>query len=267
MLLIALLACSGTKDAATTDDSAVDSASPSDSADSGADTEPLPPDCTGIQDLGDGKFFLEVEGASFWVLVPAEAPDCAPVFLFGHGGSSPGGTDNQGHWRDTGTGLAALAPTAGFILVVPFLENSPMTEHAWQESDAELLDAMVEEVASRWDIDRNRVLFAGTSAGGHMASYYGLYRPQVPKAIAVLSAGLGGYFDYPETEPEPLLPFYVAHDPDDEIVPYSYSEHLVEQLELHGHEYVFEQLDLGENGHFANEAAWAGVVGWWMEWG
>ncbi|MCB9746006.1 MAG: hypothetical protein H6740_25750 [Alphaproteobacteria bacterium] len=263
MLILALLACSGSKD-----DVPVDSLPAVDSEDSAAldDTGEAPhvPDCSLGEGLDAGSYFLEAEGASFWVLVPIEAGDCAPVFLYGHGGTSPGGVDNMGNWRDAGTGLAALAPTAGFVLVVPFLEDAPMTEHVWDESAAGVMDAMVAEVSSRFDVDRNKVLFAGTSAGGHMAAYYGLYQPEVPTSIAVLSAGLGGYFDYPETEPSVKRPFYVGHDPDDEIVPYSYSENLAAELEAHGHRYVFEDLDLEGNGHFANEGAWARVVGWWL---
>ena len=214
-----------------------------------------------------GGEFLTVSGVSTWLYVPEVVLPCAPLILLGHGGSSPGGTlpDGSGMWNDQlGTGLPARAADQGFALMVPYLEDAQHVQHQWSTAEIPQLDAMIDEAASLLDIDRNRVLFAGQSAGGHMAAYYGLYEPGNAPQIAVISAGLGGYFDYPSVEPDPRLPFFVAHDPNDQIVPYSYSVNLASELDAHGHEYVFEDYELGGNGHGWSAALTTDLLDWWL---
>jgi predicted esterase len=257
----------GDDDATADDDDAT-----SDDDDSGAtgddDDTGDAQDCSGGSGAAVGGEFFTADGASTWLYVPAGVLPCAPLLLLGHGGSSPGGTlpDGSGMWYDQlGTDLPARADQLGFALMVPYLEDAQQVQHQWNTAEIPQLDAMIAEAASRLDIDRNRVLFAGQSAGGHMAAYYGLYEPGNAPQIAVVSAGLGGYFDYPTAEPDPKLPFFVAHDPDDQIVPYSYSENLAAELDAHGHEFVFQDYVMtGSNHHGWSQDVTTDLLEWWL---
>jgi len=253
------------------DDSAVgDDDATADDDDSGTDDDDTgddddAQDCSGGSGAAVEGEFLTVGDASTWLYVPEGVIACAPLILLGHGGSHPGGILPNGLWNDQlGTGLAGQAAQLGFALMVPYLEDAPNTEHPWNTAEVHELDEMIDAAANLLDIDRNRVLFAGQSAGGHMAAYYGLYEPGNAPQIAVISAGLGGYFDYPSTEPDPKLPFFVAHDPNDEIVPYSYSVNLTSELDAHGHEYVFDDYELGSNGHGWSAALTEDLLDWWL---
>ena len=214
------------------------------------DTEP-PMDCSGGSGWPPGGSLVDVGGGSAYIWVPKSLPPCAPLVFFGHGGSAAGGYVS-GEWLGyEGTDLPALADQLGFVLVVPGVEEGPSTTHSWSLSSDTIdwLTALVEAAWGGVDLDRDRVSFIGTSAGGHMAVYLGLYVVSPWTGIGSLSAGLGGYFDYPSPPPEPRLPFFVAHDPEDTIVSYAASEYLVEALEDHDHPVVFEDWERGPDGH------------------
>ncbi|HJN73706.1 MAG TPA: hypothetical protein QGF58_07220 [Myxococcota bacterium] len=223
------------------------------------------PDCSGGAGGGVGYDFFEADGQSYWLYVPLASTECAPLLLFGHGGNQAGSV-RDGFWMDPmGSMLPYEAEERGYVLMVPFLEDAEgPQEHGWSLELVPQMEAMIADAASRYDIDLARVTFAGTSAGGHMACYWGLYEPRGITSAVVMSAGIGGYFDYPDPEPDPKLPFVVVHDPDDEVVPYRYSEQLVEDLEEHGHEYVFHSIELGGNGHGWSPEATTLVLDSWL---
>ena len=240
------------------DDSGGDSGSGTDSGATGSD-------CSEGSGLTAGSdTFLDVDGASAWVLVPNDLPACAPLVVFGHGGSSPGGY-LDGKWKDAlRTQFDVLAGEQGYVFVVPYLEDTDQVDHQWSLEQTTELAAMVAAVAEQADVDQNRVLFAGQSAGGHMAVYLGLYDWGPFTHIAAVSSGIGAYFDYPDPPPDQKLPFFVAHDPDDEIVPYSYSEQLVSDLEANGHDHVYSDFEMGDNGHFWSEEVTTSLLGWFL---
>ena len=171
------------------------------------DTEP-PMDCSGGSGWPPGGSLVDVGGGSAYIWVPKSLPPCAPLVFFGHGGSAAGGYVS-GEWLGyEGTDLPALADQLGFVLVVPGVEEGPSTTHSWSLSSDTIdwLTALVEAAWGGVDLDRDRVSFIGTSAGGHMAVYLGLYVVSPWTGIGSLSAGLGGYFDYPSPPPEPRAP-------------------------------------------------------------
>ena len=262
-LSLSLLAACGDKedpgpDGSSTDDTGVDGGT---GGDDGGTEDP----CSGGTGLGEGDFFIEADGFSAWVLKVPGTPACAPVMLFGHGGSNVGAyVENR--WLDAlNTGLDGRVAERGYILVVPFLEDkAEITEHTWSLEQTDVIDAFVDALAEGADIDTSKVLFVGQSAGGHMAVYQGLYQPgRVTHTVAV-SSGIGAYFDYPEPEPSLKLPFFVAHDPQDEVVPYAYSEQLAADLDAHGHDYVFNDYTLGEGGHRWSPELTDALLDWWL---
>ncbi len=244
MTLLLLLAC--------TDDGSLDTSVPEDTA---GDTSTTTSDCSGGSGWATGGWILEgVSSAEYtetaFIYVPADLPACAPLVFFGHGGGNAGGYVN-GAWMDPlGTGLPELADTWGFAFIAPGVAEGGSGDHLWGDEPEVLahMDAMIEGAWGGLDLDRERLWFIGQSAGGHMAVYLGLYLAEPWTGIAVISAGLGGYFDYPEPEPALKVPFFVAHDPNDTVVDYSASEYLAEQLEAHGHAYTFDEWDLGGHG-------------------
>ena len=267
--LTAALGCDGggigdddDDDASGDDDSAADD----DDDATGDDDTTASGNCTGGGGSVPGGQFFVVQETSAWLYVPTAPVPCAPLLMFGHGGGSPGGA-LDGVWDDSfHTELPERAEQQGFVFVVPGLEEGPSIEHGWLASDTVVLDGMIDAAGALVDIDLDNVIFAGTSSGGHMAAWYGLYAPERLSHVAVLSAGLGGAgFDYPVVEPDPKLPFYVGHDPDDGIVPYSYSEDLAVALEWHDHEFLFEDLDsAGENNHGWTPDTTDAVLSWWL---
>ncbi|MCP4807764.1 MAG: hypothetical protein GY913_09515 [Proteobacteria bacterium] len=259
--MLLTLACTGPTDPVDTDEDSAVADSDSSVDDSG---DAVIPDCSG--GTGEPGFgFFEADGESYWLYVP-EGAECMPLLLFGHGGNNNGSVID-GRWGDMmRTGLTEEADRRGYAVMVPFLEDvEGNQQHGWDLKLVDEMQAMIEGAAAGYDIDRSKVIFAGTSAGGHMACYWGLYEPEGVTSVAVLSAGLGGYFDYPDDEPDPKLPFIVFHDPKDEVVPYSYSENLVAELEAHGHEYTwYGDIDLGEVGHGWSPQATGELLDTWL---
>ena len=255
-------ATAGDDDAADDDDSSStdddDDTIPGDDDDASAD-------CSGGSGWPSGPQFLEVMGESYWVYVPSSPPPCMPLFLFGHGGNAAGGGAEGGMWNDLPhTNLPSLAESEGFVFMVPFVEDVHHTTHGWSADDVAPMEAMIEEAAARADIDLDHVIFAGTSAGGVMAMYWGLYFPDSLSHVGVLSAGFGGQVPYPDPEPDPKLPFFLGHDPDDEMAPYSLSEEAAVELEAHGHEVTFEDTDVGGNGHGWHPSVSEQILAWWL---
>ncbi len=259
--LMILLACTATTTPPDDSTTSGDDSPTGDSPDSGAASL-----CSQGTGLAEGGSFHAVGDDSYWLFSPRDLPDCAPLLMFGHGGNNQG-TVMNGMWTDMmQTGLLDQAQERGFVLMVPFLnEVEGPQEHYWELGLEVQMQGFVADAATQVDLDLARVRFAGTSAGGHMACYWGLFDPRGVTSVVVLSAGIGSYFDYPDTEPDPKLHFTVIHDPDDQVVPYSRSEQLVADLSAHGHEYVFESPDLGSNGHGWSPEATGIVLDSWPE--
>jgi predicted esterase len=244
----------GGSDDGGSDDGAGDDTGSDDGGDTdtgGADTaDPGAPDCSGGSGWTPGGWLSTEGGGSAYIYVPKALPACAPLLFFGHGGSQPG-SYIAGDWTGYDDAmLEELAESWGYVLIVPGVQEGNGS-HSWSlsASTTTWLEALVESAWAGADLDRGRTWLIGTSAGGHIAGWQGLYELSYWTGIGSFSSGIGSYYDYPEPPPERLLPFYVAHDPEDIIVPYAYSVALAEALEEHGHDYLFEDVDRGTGGH------------------
>jgi predicted esterase len=236
----------GSADSGSGDSGGGDGGDGGDSGDGGTDAYV---GCSDGSGWTEGGAIVEVGTMSAYLYVPADLPACAPLLLFAHGGSNAG-SFIDGRWTDfLGTGLVEGADFRGYVLLVPGVGESKNEEHQWALSMTTDLNALVEEAWANLDLDRDQTWMIGQSAGGHMTTWQALTDPAHFSGVGIVSAGIGGYFDYPEVEPDPKLPVFVAHDPDDAVVPYSYSEQLAADLDEHGHQYRFEDWDLGEGGH------------------
>ena len=238
-----------------------------------ATTEPA--DCTGGSGWAPGDWISDVGEdssdylATAYIHVPKDLPPCAPLMVYGHGGDRAGGFI-EGVWDDRlDAKLVELADTLGYVLIVPGVQEESATgPHLWG-NEAIVLDHMTALVDAAWenaDLDRGRTWFVGMSAGCHMSVWLGLYELEPWTAIGSVACGLGSAFDYPTSPPETLLPFYVAHDPEDTVVPYEYSEYLVEKLEENGHAYTFKTTDApGVSSHAWEEGLTEAMVAWFNE--
>ncbi len=229
------------------------------------DDDTAPANCSGGSGIHPGYQFMEVDGASCWLYVPETVIDCAPLFLFGHGGNVAGGSLDDGMWNDQAhTDLPEAADQHGFVVLVPFVQDQAQTTHNWTLLDVFTMELMIDEVTVGVDIDLDHVLFAGTSAGGVMAAYWGLWEPDHLSQVGVLSSGYGYQVEYPMVEPDPKLPFFVGHDPDDQVAPYFLSEDFTEDLLARGHEVHFVDTDVGGNGHGWNPTVTDQILDWWL---
>ena len=265
LLILLALACSDPADTASTDTETA----ASDTEASASDTETTGGCTTVTYPLEEGGDFFTADGASafaYFVDDP-EAPerDCRPLLVFLHGGSSPGGM-RDGEWQDfLGTNFIEAARTQNIVLMVPFLEDAANVTHTWSEDDGTALDAMIEQVGEHVGIDTDHILVVGQSAGGFMSGYYGTHHATAMTHMATVSAGYSEErWSYPDTAPEVLQPWLVAHDPEDPVVPVAYSEAMVDLLDDHGH-IVEAQLDWDLDGHAWNPGLTDALLLWWLE--
>jgi hypothetical protein len=254
-----------TGDTAPPEETASDDTSPPEET---GDTGPVAtPDCSGGSGWATGGWLSDVGESSdkylatAFVYVPKILPDCAPLLFWGHGGTAAGGYVD-GEWADPqGTGLVALADKLGFVLIAPGVGAG---QHYWGDEPVVLdhLQALVEAAWDGADLDRDRTWFIAQSAGCYQSVYMGLYIGEPWTGIGAVACGLGGYYDYPSTPLDERVPFYVAHDPTDTVVPYSRSEYLAEKLEEYGHTYTFDAFEAGGNGHGWGETLSADMLTW-----
>lgn len=188
-------------------------------------------------------FFTTDAGDSFWVLYPDPVPDCAPVVVWLHGGDNVGGYDAGRYLSPLPTGIDLLTNVFGYALLVPYLEDDRDVPHAWTGDEAPAMEAMLATLALQANIDQDEVMVMGHSAGGFMATRWALERPDRLTRAAVVGAGLCGDVTYPDAPPVPALPFQLAHDPADDVVPFSCSEALRDALDAGGHEVVLDEWE------------------------
>jgi poly(3-hydroxybutyrate) depolymerase len=205
-----------------------------------------PPSCpnTGLE---EGDQLTSYGGVAAYVHLPAGA-DCAPLVVYLHGSNGAGTWDGSKWSEPNPTNLAASAEDLGFVLAVPGV-TTDKDDHDWHMDDdsAAEIDSVLQGVEAQAPVDPAHAFVIGLSKGAAMATWYGLNDPATAHGIASVA---GGYpFGYPEEEPDPKLPFYIAHDPRDPEVPYAEAEALAKDLDAHGHAYLFEDWKLGEDGH------------------
>ena len=199
------------------------------------------------ESLEPGDHLIEFDGVSTFVHVPPDSEDPSLV-VFLHGTNGAGTWDGSTWVPASPINLTAASDELDFVLAVPGV-STDVDDHDWTTDDAGAaqIDAVLAGAESETSANPARAFVLGVSKGGAMASWYGLYHPQNARGIATVS---GGYpFDYPDDEPDPKLPFYIAHDPADPTISYSNAVELAADLDAHGHSVRFEDWELGEDGH------------------
>ncbi|HEV2131679.1 MAG TPA: prolyl oligopeptidase family serine peptidase, partial [Longimicrobiaceae bacterium] len=141
-----------------------------------------------------------------------------PLILFLHGAGERG-DDLEKVMIHGPPKLVAERPDFPFIVVSPQVPE----DRIWSVS---FLDALLEEVTERYRVDPDRIYVTGLSMGGYGTWHLAMEYPHRFAAIAPISGG--GTITGACTLRH--LPIWAFHGAQDEIVPPSRSEELVERL-------------------------------------
>jgi len=150
------------------------------------------------------------EGSPYVVRVPrgyrGDAPSPLLVFLSGNSGGAMSGERTASHaLRDT-----------------PYLTVYPHARGVWWDpSSAAMLDALIEEIWRRYNIDPERVYLTGLSNGGTGTFLFSSLWPQrFTAAVSAMGAGLFTAEDsrFPHPENTRSLPLRFLHGIDDDVI-------------------------------------------------
>jgi len=175
------------------------------------------------QDDGLSRETLTFEGVerSYWLHIPAELPEAAPLVLALHPRFGDGASMAE-H-----TGFNAIADREGFIVAYPdgidgewnFIRG--VAGYPNPLDDVAFLTALADTITETYPVDTARVYVAGFSNGGFMAQRIACEAPGPFAAFAsVAASGFGGMLDVclePETAPAPML---LIHGTADDNVPW-----------------------------------------------
>lgn len=149
-----------------------------------------------------------------------------PMMMFLHGAGE----------RGSDLGLVKLHGPAKMVesgKEFPFILVSPQcpTGKWWSESGQLLfLGALLDEIAAEYDVDESRVYLTGLSMGGFGTWALAMERPGMFAAIAPICGGGMKFLAYRLKD----VPTWVFHGEDDNVVPLSYSQGMVDALKLAG---------------------------------
>jgi polyhydroxybutyrate depolymerase len=114
--------------------------------------------------------------------------------------------------------MRAKARSAGFVLAQP---EGGLPANAWDtlsgSGDVDFIVALVDDVADRVPINRNRVFAGGFSAGGGMANRLACDAADVFAAVLVVG---GAHFGHSRCEPAVAVPILAIYGDADIVVPY-----------------------------------------------
>ena len=159
----------------------------------------------------------------YWIYLPKDSVlnEKPPLLVFLHG-RSLSGTDiarvrKYGviHEIDKGREVPA-------IVVAPQLPSGP-----WVPSK---VDAIIEQVAEQYNVDRTRIYVAGMSLGGYGTLHYcGAYPDKVAAAVALCGGG-----NEKDAKNLDKVNLWIQHGDRDRAVPKSESDKIVAAIRKHG---------------------------------
>jgi poly(3-hydroxybutyrate) depolymerase len=148
-------------------------------------------ECRLIEEGDNADFPVGNTSRNFTLVVPNDYSDAKawPLVFVWHGLG-----DDDAHMLEA-SGLGRLAERQGFFAVAP---ESRHLEYEWDfldgtpddDPDVVVFDRLLQCMESLYRIDPDRVYSMGSSAGGLMTAYLGMYRAEVLAANAVDSGGL-----------------------------------------------------------------------------
>ncbi len=138
-------------------------------------------------DCGRDPGACTLPDGSYHIVLPETDAESAPAVVFLHGFGSSG----EGTMRNTGMVDALLA--RGYAVIAP--DGQPMQDRngrRWdfhpdrpiRRNEGAFLRSVADNAAARFGLDRDRILLAGFSIGGSMASYIACDTPDSFRAYA-----------------------------------------------------------------------------------
>lgn len=154
-----------------------------------------------------------------------------PLILFLHGAGERGSSV----WKVAATGLPArLKNETNF----PFVVVSPQCPDGLIWSDSELLLGLLEQIESKYPVDRSRVYLTGLSMGGYGTWELGLNHPDKFAAIAPICGGgqtiSALLASGPRAQALKTLGVWAFHGGKDIVVPVAESERMMAVLRRAG---------------------------------
>lgn len=146
--------------------------------------------------------------------------------------------------------LERWSPRLGerYLLACPSIADG-----AWWTRDGELLvTAVLDEVARRYHIDRERVFLTGMSNGGLGTYLIGLNHTDRFAALIPMAGSFPRGF-YPLFGNATRTPLYLIHGARDQVIPVSFSRDIAAYLEQEGIPFIYrehEQIHPVAGGHF-----------------
>jgi pimeloyl-ACP methyl ester carboxylesterase len=135
-----------------------------------------------------------------------------------------------------------------YLLACPSIEDG-----AWWTRDGEaLVMTLLNEVARRYHVDRDRVFLTGMSNGGLGAYLIGLNHTDQFTALIPMAGAFPRQL-YPLFDNAKQTPIYLIHGAKDQVIPVSYSRNIAAYLKEKGIPFVYrehEQIHPMAGGHF-----------------
>jgi uncharacterized repeat protein (TIGR02059 family) len=144
------------------------------------------------------------------VFVPSGIQDNRPLVISMHG------MNQTMYDQKNQTQFQSVAQANNFVLVFPQSNGSQW--ELWGDNDINFILAIIDEIHSRYAIDRDRVYLSGFSMGG-MMSYYAATR--IANKIAAFAPVGGFLMGGPNTNSSRPVPIIHVHGADDNYVPHS----------------------------------------------
>ena len=149
-----------------------------------------------------------------------------PLVLFLHGAGERG-HDLEAIKKHGIKELTEFQARYDFILAAP--QCPPDT---WWVDQMEALDQLLDDVCSSYRVDQTRIYLTGLSMGGYGTWHYAVRHPERFAAVVPICGGGTWWNGYPEmVRTIKNVPVWAFHGADDDIVPLSASQELVDALE------------------------------------
>jgi polyhydroxybutyrate depolymerase len=175
---------------------------------------------------GTGKFMHNIGAIGgrdrvYLTYVPTNLKPGAPLLIMFHGGGGDGPMARLG----TGGVYDQLADRDGFLVVYPYgiamswntcRKAQSNAARRWEVDDLGFVEAIIEQSARSYGIDRKRVFATGHSNGGQISYRLMLERPDLVAGVAAVSSNLpaeGNMDCVPKNVPTPVMTINGTADP------------------------------------------------------